>query len=107
MASWLFPADSGRFEHDLLQAIAIGDEDHKVEFAILHHQTSGESASLYSFLGDAYGVRQLLLNWLQGNDVAQILSVELPQRARNFLYSNASGSLPSALDNWADRISQS
>ena len=53
------PTDPERFEHYLLQAIAIGDDDHEVEFAILLHQTSGESASLCSFLGDAYVVRQL------------------------------------------------
>ena len=54
--------DSGWFEHDLLQAIATGDDDHEVEFAILLHQTSGKSASRCSLLGDAYGVRKLLLN---------------------------------------------
>jgi hypothetical protein len=55
-------AGPGRLEHDLLQAIAAGDDDHEVEFAILLHQTSGESAPRCSFLGDAYGIRQLLLN---------------------------------------------
>jgi hypothetical protein len=50
------PTDSGWLEHDLLQAIATGDDDHEVEFALLLHQTSGESASLCSFLGDAHGV---------------------------------------------------
>src|SRR3954454_23349632 len=34
------PIDLGRLEHYLLQAISIGDKDHKVEFAILLHQTS-------------------------------------------------------------------
>jgi predicted ATPase len=53
------PTDPGRFEHDLLQAITTGDDDHEVEFAILLQQTSGKSASLCSFLGYAYGVRQL------------------------------------------------
>ena len=51
------PTGPGRFEHDLLQAITTGDENHEVEFAILLHQTSGKSASRRSFLGDAYGVR--------------------------------------------------
>jgi hypothetical protein len=55
-------ADPGRLEHYLLQVIAIGDEDHKVEFAILLHQTSGKSVSICSFLGDTDGVRHLLLN---------------------------------------------
>jgi len=62
MAICPLPTDFGRFEHDLLQAITTGDDDHEVEFAILLHQTSGKSASRGSFLGDAYGVRQLLLN---------------------------------------------
>jgi hypothetical protein len=35
------PTDPGWLEHDLLQAITIGDDDHKVEFAILLHQASG------------------------------------------------------------------
>ena len=35
--------DTGRFKHDLLQAIITGDDDHKVEFAILLHHTSGKS----------------------------------------------------------------
>ena len=50
------PTDPGWLEHDLLQAIATGDDDHEVEFALLLHQTSSESASLCSFLGDAHGV---------------------------------------------------
>jgi hypothetical protein len=31
------PTGPGRFEHDLLQAITTGDENHEVEFAILLH----------------------------------------------------------------------
>ena len=37
----LLLANPGRFERDLLQAIATGDDDHEVEFAILLHQASG------------------------------------------------------------------
>lgn len=35
------PTDPGWLEHDLLQAITSGDDDHKVEFAIMLHQASG------------------------------------------------------------------
>jgi len=35
------PTDPRWLEHDLLQAITICDDDHKVEFAILLHQASG------------------------------------------------------------------
>ena len=31
------PTGPGRFEHDLLQAITTGDENHEVEFAIVLH----------------------------------------------------------------------
>jgi hypothetical protein len=40
MAIRPLPIGPGRLEHDLLQVIAIGDDDHEVEFVLLLRATN-------------------------------------------------------------------